>query len=279
MRMEDEFLLALEQVGRRFQMRVYAYVVMPEHVHVLVSEPESTTLAAALQLLKTKVSVQARKAQKRVASDEPFWQARYFDRNVRHHPLFVTQLRYVHRNPVKRPVQRPRRLAVKVGVGALHPFRRRKRKGWGTEVSAAVFLPDKPEIPLCARHVFEDLGLQRLGIGKLLIVPKPQQKLHLDRRSLADLYRLKIQNVGLHAEPRSFERGPIAYIAGSLKTALLNRQPRHVNPIRRQKPGIGRQIDSRNQQLRSHPAITYRCRSHFKGTPEHPARALHVAVS
>jgi hypothetical protein len=30
--MEDEFLLALEQVGRRFQMRVYAYVVMPEHV-------------------------------------------------------------------------------------------------------------------------------------------------------------------------------------------------------------------------------------------------------
>jgi putative transposase len=102
MRMEDEFLLALEQVRRRFQMRVYAYVVMPEHVHVLVSEPESTTLAAAMQLLKTKVSVQARKAQKRVASDEPFWQARYFDRNVRHHPLFVTQLRYVHRNPVKR---------------------------------------------------------------------------------------------------------------------------------------------------------------------------------
>ena len=49
MRMEDEFLLALEQVGRRFQMRVYAYVVMPEHVHVLVSEPESTTLAAAMQ--------------------------------------------------------------------------------------------------------------------------------------------------------------------------------------------------------------------------------------
>jgi putative transposase len=102
MRMEDEFLLALEQVRRRIQMRVYGYTVMPEHVHMLVSEPDSTTLAAAMQLLKTKVSVHARKAQKRVAGDEPFWQARYFDHNVRNHAGFVTQLRYIHRNPVKR---------------------------------------------------------------------------------------------------------------------------------------------------------------------------------
>ena len=102
MHMEDAFLHALEQVRRRFQMRIYGYVVMPEHVHMLVSEPDSATLAESMQLLKTKVSVQARKERKRAAGDEPFWQTRYFDHNVRNHAGFVTQLRYIHRNPVKR---------------------------------------------------------------------------------------------------------------------------------------------------------------------------------
>jgi putative transposase len=102
MRMEDGFLCALEQVRRRFRMCVFGYVVMPEHVHLLVNEPALRTIADALQLLKTKVSVQARKEQKRRAGDEPFWQARYFDHNVRNHAGFVTQLRYIHRNPVKR---------------------------------------------------------------------------------------------------------------------------------------------------------------------------------
>ena len=38
----------------------------------------------------------------RTAGELPFWQARYFDHNVRNDAGFVTQLRYIHRNPVKR---------------------------------------------------------------------------------------------------------------------------------------------------------------------------------
>ena len=37
MQMQNAFLLALEQVRRRFEMRVYGYVVMPEHVHLLIA--------------------------------------------------------------------------------------------------------------------------------------------------------------------------------------------------------------------------------------------------
>ena len=37
---------------RRFDMRVYGYVVMPEHVHLLLSEPEHDTLAEAIHYLK-----------------------------------------------------------------------------------------------------------------------------------------------------------------------------------------------------------------------------------
>lgn len=93
MHMEGGFPVALEQVRRRFQICVFGYVVMPEHVHLLMNEPPSGTIADVMHLLKAKVSVQARKEQKRCIGDDPFWQARYFDHNVRNHAGFVTQLR------------------------------------------------------------------------------------------------------------------------------------------------------------------------------------------
>jgi putative transposase len=104
MQMQNAFLLALEQTRRRFQMRVYGYVVMPEHVHLLLSEPSEDMLPRAVQMLKSRVSLQARKEGKRTAGELPFWQTRYFDHNVRDYEGFVTQLRYIHRNPVKRGI-------------------------------------------------------------------------------------------------------------------------------------------------------------------------------
>jgi putative transposase len=102
MHMQNAFLYALEQSRRRFKMNVYAYVVMPEHIHLLVSEPAEGALAKAMQMLKMSVSIQARKQGERIAGELPFWQTRYFDHNVRNHEGFLTQLRYIHRNPVKR---------------------------------------------------------------------------------------------------------------------------------------------------------------------------------
>jgi REP element-mobilizing transposase RayT len=37
---------------RRFSMCIYGYVVMPEHVHLLVNEPESVSFAEAIHYLK-----------------------------------------------------------------------------------------------------------------------------------------------------------------------------------------------------------------------------------
>ena len=41
------FESALERVRRGYRLYVYGYVVMPEHVHLLLSEPERETLAAS----------------------------------------------------------------------------------------------------------------------------------------------------------------------------------------------------------------------------------------
>jgi len=35
----DLFLQCLEDMRRRFELRAYGYVIMPEHVHLLLSEP------------------------------------------------------------------------------------------------------------------------------------------------------------------------------------------------------------------------------------------------
>ena len=70
---------------------------MPEHVHMLISEPERGTLAQAMQSLKQGV---ARRLALRAA--DSFWQARYYDFNLWSERKFVEKLRYIHRNPVER---------------------------------------------------------------------------------------------------------------------------------------------------------------------------------
>ena len=88
---------SLEQACRFYGLGVLGYVVMPEHVHLLVSEPEKEQLSTAIQALKQSV---ARRLALRNA--EPFWQARYYDFNVWSNRKRVEKLRYIHRNPVAR---------------------------------------------------------------------------------------------------------------------------------------------------------------------------------
>jgi len=90
------FELALERVRRTYRLYVYRYVVMPEHVHLLLSEPEHDSLAQALKSLKQGVS------RRLIGDAEHFWQKRYYDFNIRDDAQFVEKLRYIHRNPVKR---------------------------------------------------------------------------------------------------------------------------------------------------------------------------------
>jgi len=88
------FERSLEVIRLRYDFVACGYVVMPEHVHLLVSEPKKALLSKAIQALKLSVSVQSR--------ERPFWQARYYDFNVHNEEKRVEKIRYMHRNPVKR---------------------------------------------------------------------------------------------------------------------------------------------------------------------------------
>jgi putative transposase len=90
------FESALERVRHSYKLRVYAYVVMPEHVHLLLSEPQRETLAEAVKSLKQGVS------RRLIGNADHFWQKRYYDFNIRNYPQFIEKVRYIHNNPVKR---------------------------------------------------------------------------------------------------------------------------------------------------------------------------------
>jgi putative transposase len=86
----------LELTRARHQARVYAYVLMPEHVHLLMNEPPSILVA---QFLKAVKQITSRKLR---GQRDRFWQARYHDSNVRGEDDRSEVIRYIHRNPVKR---------------------------------------------------------------------------------------------------------------------------------------------------------------------------------
>jgi putative transposase len=88
------FERVLEQTRQRYVFYVFGYIVMPEHVHLLVSEPKRESLSRAVQALKTSVAKQSKQ--------KPFWLPRYYDFNVYANLKRTEKLRYLHRNPVAR---------------------------------------------------------------------------------------------------------------------------------------------------------------------------------
>jgi putative transposase len=105
----------MEQARRKYAFAVFGYVVMPEHIHLLVGEPKLKDLSIAMQVLKQRVSRRIRRrVRKNVLAAQPelwakgpaplphFWQPRFHGFNVFTQKKFVEKLRYIHRNPVKR---------------------------------------------------------------------------------------------------------------------------------------------------------------------------------
>lgn len=87
----------LERVRRWYGFCVAGYVLMPEHVHLLVSEPERKGLSVAIQMLK---QITSRKLRPKHLAQ--FWQVRYYSFPVWTEKKRIEKLRYIHRNPVQR---------------------------------------------------------------------------------------------------------------------------------------------------------------------------------
>jgi len=121
-RARDIFVKELGKVREEMGVRLLGYVVMPEHVHLLMSEPKEGTPSTVLHRLKLRVARKLRRRGKPVGAGqlrlpfaetgEPlraFWQARFYDFNVYSKGKRTEKLNYMHANPVVRGlVKHPR---------------------------------------------------------------------------------------------------------------------------------------------------------------------------
>jgi putative transposase len=110
----DLFLKILEQTRRKYQFVVHGYVVMPEHFHLLITEPEKRDPSIVMKVIKERFTRQVNKERRlslpsqSVRETTLIWQKRFYDFNVWSERKHVEKLRYIHRNPVKRGlVSRP----------------------------------------------------------------------------------------------------------------------------------------------------------------------------
>ena len=118
-RARNLFVKELGRVRREYGFLLVGYVVMPNHVHVLIGEPKKGTPSTVLQMLKQRVSRKMRKKRRPtpktqlqlafprfIANLPQFWQARFYDFNVYSHKKKKEKLEYMHANPVKRGLVR-----------------------------------------------------------------------------------------------------------------------------------------------------------------------------
>lgn len=108
----NSFLQVLEIIRQRYQFVVVGYVIMPEHFHLLISEPQEHTPSTVMQALKLsyarRVLAAAKRRQDPVQEHlfgnlpQRIWQARFYDFNVWSSHKRAEKLCYMHHNPVKR---------------------------------------------------------------------------------------------------------------------------------------------------------------------------------
>ena len=110
------FVKILGEVRDRYGFVLAGYVVMPNHIHLLIGEPAAGTPSTVMQVLKQRVSRRLRrKPRKRISSQQlrlpfrqandllpQFWQPRFYGFNVWSQTKFVEKLHYMHMNPIKR---------------------------------------------------------------------------------------------------------------------------------------------------------------------------------
>ena len=114
-RARNVFVHALEEVRRKYSFMIVGYVVMPEHVHLLIGESKKGTPSTVIHSLKLRVSKRMRRGERRQSSFQrslsfrggetglpQFWQKRFYDFNVYSAAKRREKLEYMHRNPVTR---------------------------------------------------------------------------------------------------------------------------------------------------------------------------------
>ena len=106
------FLETLQGYRREGHYQLHAFVVMPDHIHLLLT-PQALSIERVVGVIKGGFS-------RRLDSKFPVWQRGFTDRRIRDGEEFRARREYIHQNPVR---------ALMVELPELYPFSYDYRSG------------------------------------------------------------------------------------------------------------------------------------------------------
>ena len=98
------FIEELDRLRAKHNFRLFGYVVMPEHVHLVLHPPDGMPMGLVVRELKSCSAKGYFSHQGPVKAGERrvFWQRRCYDHNCRTPETTVEKIKYCHNNPVRR---------------------------------------------------------------------------------------------------------------------------------------------------------------------------------
>jgi putative transposase len=90
----DLLIDTLQDQRSKKRLALHAFVVMPDHVHLILTPAPEVSLEKAMQYIKGGFSF-------RLKSKIDVWQRSYDNRRIVDSTDFVERIRYIHQNPVR----------------------------------------------------------------------------------------------------------------------------------------------------------------------------------
>jgi putative transposase len=115
-RFRRTIVAGIDKMRKEFHFRLVAYVIMPEHVHLVIIPQEEMVLGKVIGELKKRTAMEIHtillttgspildklKVSRNGAKRFALWQKRCYDHNCRSETSVLEKVKYCHENPVKR---------------------------------------------------------------------------------------------------------------------------------------------------------------------------------
>jgi len=79
--------------------KLFAYVIMPEHFHIIIQPSDEYPLSKIMNFIKGNFS---RKYNQIYNRTNPVWQRRYYETVLRSEKGMINKIDYIHKNPVRK---------------------------------------------------------------------------------------------------------------------------------------------------------------------------------
>jgi putative transposase len=109
------FINVLEEQRSKNRIQLHAFVIMPDHVHLLLTPAPDVSLEKAMQYIKGNFSF-------RLKNKLNVWQPSYDSRRIHDATDYATHLTYIHQNPIQANLTTQPELYPHSSANPTHPF-------------------------------------------------------------------------------------------------------------------------------------------------------------